>query len=275
LSATSKGISLIALLRGIGIAALCSPEMTGEWESKLKLMEQGGLDRADFMAQIRGLTEDIVNKAKNFQGETVDGDFGELDVRCPKCGARPLKEEYRIYKCPSCDYVLWKSMAGRQFDPEELKTLFVEGHVGPLEGFRSKEGRPFDASIKFGPDGKPEFDFPAPKEAPDFQGLTPLHACTVCGKGSVYAIDGAYVCDRAVGPDKTCNFRMSQTILQRAIPPEEAVKLLETGKTSLLDKFVSKRNRPFSAYLKLEKTGKVAFEFEPRKAAAKGSKKKG
>ena len=66
------------------MTALCSPEMTGEWESKLKLMEQGGLQRKEFMAQIRGLTEDIVNKAKNFQGDTVDGDFGELDVRCPE-----------------------------------------------------------------------------------------------------------------------------------------------------------------------------------------------
>ena len=280
LMATPKGVSLIALLRGIGIAALCSPEMTGEWESKLKLMEQGGLERGAFMAEIRGLTEDIVNKAKTFQGDSVDGDFGELDVRCPKCGARPLKEEYRVYRCASCDFVLWKTMAGRQFDPEEVKTLLVEERVGPLEGFRSKEGRPFSAAVKLGIGGKPEFDFPAPKEAPDFTGQTPLHACTVCKKGQVYVAETAYQCDRASGPEKTCAFRMSKTILQREIPPDEVVKLLETGKTSLLDKFISKRGRPFSAYLKLEKTGKVAFEFEPRSkeakngAAAKPARKK-
>ena len=58
--------------------------LTGEWESKLKLMEQGGLQRKDFMAQIRVLTEDIVSKAKNFQGDTVEGDFGELDAACPE-----------------------------------------------------------------------------------------------------------------------------------------------------------------------------------------------
>ena len=56
---------------------------------------------------------------------------------------------------------------------------------------------------------------------------------------------------------------MSRSILQRQIPVEQVVKLLDTGKTDLLDKFISKKGRPFSAYLKLEKNGKVGFEFEP------------
>ena len=276
LAATPKGISLIALLRGIGITALCSPEMTGEWESKLKLMEQGGLQRKEFMAQIRGLTEDIVNKAKNFQGDSVDGDFGELDVRCPKCGAHPLKEEYRVYRCLSCDYVFWKSLAGRQFDPEEIKTLLTNKELGPLEGFRSKEGRPFSAALKLSIDGKPEFNFPNAKPSTvDFTSLSPLHACTVCNKGQVYADETSYLCDQSVGEEKSCGFRMSRTILQREIPPEQVVKLLTTGKTDLLDKFVSKKGRPFSAYLKLEKTGKVGFEFEPRASDAGGAGTKG
>ncbi len=266
LHATAKGISLISLLNGIGVQALCSPEMTGEWEAKLKSMEQGGFQRRDFMAQIRLLTEDIVSKAKNFQGDTVDGDFGELDVPCPKCGTRPLKEEYRVYKCSSCDYVLWKSMAGRQFDPDEMKTLLTDGRVGPLEGFRSKEGRPFNAAVKLGAEGRPEFDFPAAVATDhDFSALTPLHACTVCKKGQVYSTEADYVCDRAVAAEKGCTFRMKKVILQREIPPDQVVKMLETGKTDLLPRFISKKGRPFSAYLKLEKLGKVGFEFEPRK----------
>ncbi len=265
LHATAKGISLISLLNGIGIQALCSPELTGEWEAKLKSMEQGGIQRREFMAQIRTMTEDIVNKAKNFQGDTVEGDFGELDVACPKCATRPLKEEYRVFKCTNCDYVLWKSMAGRQFDPEELKTLFTQGHVGPLEGFRSKEGRPFNAPVKLGVEGRPEFDFPAPSaEDRDFSGQEPLHACTVCKKGQVYATETDYLCDRTVAAEKECTFRMKKAILQREVPPEQVVKLLETGRTDLLPRFISKKGRPFSAYLKLDKLGKVGFEFEPR-----------
>ncbi len=263
LVATAKGVSLINLLKGIGIAALCSPELTGEWEFKLKLMEQGGLQRKEFMAQIRGLTEDIVNKAKNFQGDTVEGDFGELDVRCPKCGTRPLKEEYRVFRCSSCDFVFWKSLAGRTFDPEEIKTLLLEGRVGPLEGFRSKEGRPFSAAVKLGPEGKAEFDFPPP-ETVDLSALPPLCGCAVCKKGQVYATEAFYICNLAAEVEKTCTFRMGRTILQREIDPAQVVKLHATGKTDLLNKFISKKGRPFSAYLKLEKNGKVAFEFEVR-----------
>ncbi len=182
LVATQKGISLIALLRGIGITALCSPELTGEWESKLKLMEQGGLQRKEFMAQIRVLTEDIVSKAKNFQGDSVEGDFGELDVRCPKCGARPLKEEYRVYRCPSCDYVFWKSLAGRQFDPEEIKTLLTTKRSA-----RWKVSAARRAAVRRRPQAQHRrqagVQFPEHKEPVDFSAQQPLHACTVCRKG--------------------------------------------------------------------------------------------
>ena len=141
LHATAKGISLISLLNGIGIQALCSPEMTGEWEAKLKSMEQGGIQRRDFMAQIRGLTEDIVSKAKNFQGDTVDGDFGELDVPCPKCGTRPLKEEYRVYKCAACDYVLVEVRRGTAVRPGGTEDA-VDGRPRRPAGRFPQQGRP-------------------------------------------------------------------------------------------------------------------------------------
>ena len=81
-----------------------------------------------------------------------------------------------------------------------------------------------------------------------------------------------------MGEKKDCTFRMSKVILQRGIPSEQVIKILTTGKTDLLDKFISKKGRPFSAYLKLEKTGKVGFEFEPsardaKKGGAKGGKR--
>jgi len=52
-------------------------------------------------------------------------------------------------------------------------------------------------------------------------------------------------------------------------------KLLTTGKTSLLDGFVSnKTRRKFKAFLKFDaKEGKVSFEFEPRAAKVPAAKK--
>src|SRR6266404_9202222 len=85
LIATAKGIALITLLRGIGVNILSSPELTGEWEYQLKLMEQGRLERAVFMSKIKDLTREIVEKAKNFASD-VGGNYVTLEVQCPSCG---------------------------------------------------------------------------------------------------------------------------------------------------------------------------------------------
>ena len=277
LVATAKGMALIALLHGIGIPALTSPELTGEWEAKLKQMEAGKLKRQDFMAEIREMTREIVEKTKNFEGDTVEGDFGELEVKCPKCGALNLKGDYRTWRCQSCDYVFWKTIAGRVMSPEEATLLLRDGRVGPLEGFRSKMGRAFAATLKLNADGKAEFDFgdngTSNKDengveiAFDFSTLTPVTDCKVCHKGRVFSLPMQYVCENAVvKTDPICKFKMGRTILQREIPAEQVVKLMQTGKTDLLPRFISKKGRPFSAFLKLEAGGKVGFEFAPRAA---------
>ena len=268
LIATAKGLALITLLRGIGADELTSPEMTGEWESKLKRMEKGAMKRNDFMAHIRKFTREIVERAKNFEGDSVSGDFEPLDVKCPKCGGGPFDESYRTFKCRSCELILWKTMAGRAFERWELEKLLTEGKVGPLEGFRSKVGRKFNAIVKLGEDFKPVFDFgenghDQPVKI-DTAKHEPLGPCPVCHKGQVYVLERAYACENAVSKEKTCTFRVSKTILHREIPKEQVQKLMTTGKTDLLPKFVSKKGRPFSAHLKLE-NGKVGFEFAARK----------
>src|ERR1700736_5168318 len=90
LIATAKGMALITLLKGIGVSSLCSPEMTGEWEHKLKQIQQGEMKRKEFMAQIKDFTREIVEKAKTFEGDSVTGNFAPIDVKCPKCGGGPF-----------------------------------------------------------------------------------------------------------------------------------------------------------------------------------------
>lgn len=270
---TAKGLSLITLLRGIGVDSLTSPEMTGEWEYKLKLMEQGGMDRALFMQEIRAFTEEIVSKAKDYSGDSVHGNFVELDATCPKCQQVGFKESFKAYECKGCGLLIWKNMAGRELERAEVTVLLNESKVGPLEGFRSKMGRPFAALVKLDPDFKQTFDFGnAPGEGEnaviDFSTATAIGGCIACGKGTVYDIGNSFVCNHSVGADKSCTFRMGKTILQREIPVEQVRRLLETGKTDLIPRFISKKGRPFSAFLKLD-GGKVTFEFEPRKTAAK------
>ena len=278
LQATAKGISLIILLRGLGIPELSSPELTGDWEFKLRQMERGELQRPEFMREIEEMTRHIVDKAKKYESDTIPGDFGELKIPCPKCGGI-IKENYKKFQCQKCDFALWKIVAGRQFEIPEIEELLTEKKVGPLQGFRSKQGFPFAAVVKLTAEFKPEFDFGQSENQDgsavevDFTGKEPLGKCPKCG-GRVFENGMNYICERAVGASKSCDFRTGAVILQQPISREQVIKLLSTGKTDLLTKFISKRTgRAFKAYLVLGKDGKTAFEFEPRETKGKGAGK--
>ena len=274
---TAKAFSLITLLRGLGTNELTSPELTGEWEHKLAQMERGALSRAEFMEHIQAMTRDIVERAKRYESDTVPGDFATLATPCPKCGG-VVKENYKKFACQSCDWSAWKIVAGRQFEIEEIEALLSTGRVGPLLGFRNKMGRLFNAEIRLNDDKQPEFDFGQPKEDEsaepvDFSDQQPLGACPKCAS-RVFEQGLSYVCEKSVGPGKSCDFRSGKIILQQPIEREQMHKLLETGKTDLLRGFVSSRTkRKFSAFLVRGDDGKVGFEFEKKEPKAPAAKK--
>jgi DNA topoisomerase-3 len=273
LQPTAKAFSLIALLRGLGIPELSSPELTGDWEFKLRRMARGQLKRPDFMKEIADMTRDIVAKAKQHESDTVPGDFGTLKVPCPKCGGE-IHENYKKFQCQACDFSLWKIVAGRQLEIPEVEELIAKRRVGPLQGFRSKQGKPFAAVIALTPALEPKFDFgpdggdQAGTAAPvDFSGQEPLGKCPKCG-ARVFDSPMSYTCEHAVGSNRSCAFRSGKIILQRPIEREQMQKLLATGKTDLLEKFISKKGKPFKAFL-VVKDGNVEFEFEPREPKAR------
>lgn len=269
---TAKAFSLITLLKGLGVQSLTSPELTGGWEHKLARMERGELSREAFMGEIAEMAREIVEKAKSYESDTIPGDFATLKAPCPKCGG-VVKENYKKFACQKCDWSAWKIVASRQFEIDEIETLLTERRVGPLMGFRSKMGRAFNAEIKLNDEQQPEFDFGQPKEgeeadAPDFSDQQSLGPCPKC-QSRVFEHGMAFVCEKSVGPEKSCDFRSGKIILQQPIEREQMVKLLTDGKTELLKGFVSSRTRrKFSAFLVRGKDGKVGFEFEPRKPKA-------
>ncbi len=282
---TAKAFQLMTLLRGLGVAELTAPELTGEWEHKLSLMERGGISRDEFMREIAQMTQTIVKRAKEYDNDTIPGDYATLKTPCPNCGG-VVKENYRRFACTKCEFSMSKIPGGRQFEVPEVEELLTNRTIGPLQGFRSKMGRPFAAILKISRDEdinnfKLEFDFGQSNdedenaEPVDFSNQTPLGACPKCGSG-VYEMGLAYVCEKTVARPKGCDFRSGRIILQQEILPEQMAKLLNDGKTDLLPGFVSQRTRrPFKAFLVKSKDGKVSFEFEERKGkpAAKSAAK--
>jgi DNA topoisomerase-3 len=270
LIATAKGISLVTLLRGIGIELLSSPELTGEWEYQLKLMEEGQLERPAFMSKIKDLTRQIVDKAKNFESDVVEGNYVTLEVGCPNCGAPQLKEDYRTYHCDTCGFRLFKNIASRELSPEEATILVRERKLGPLDGFRSKAGRLFSAQLVLNEENKPEFHFENNGLATNLEVDPATHSlvgpCQVCGTGSVYDLGPVYICENV--SKGTCTFKVSKTILQREVPPDQLKKMLVDGKSDLLRRFISKKGRPFDAVLTLTH-GKIGWEFAKRESTRK------
>jgi len=267
LQPTAKANSLMIALSTLGVDELHSPKLTGNWEYKLKQMETGDLERHEFMDHIVEQTRDMVDHIKH--GKIPEEVFSTLTSPCPKCGG-VIQENYKKFQCKKCDYALWKVVAGRQYEPEEVDELLSRRVVGPLQGFRSKMGRPFAAMIRLNPEHLPEFDFgqgssvEGEAEAVDFVGQDPLGKCPKCG-ASIYEHGMAYVCEKAVGTAKTCDFRSGKIILQQPVERAQMTKLLTGGRTDLLRGFISnKTRRKFSAYLVRGNDGKVGFEFEPR-----------
>ena len=275
---TAKASQLMTLLRGLGVNELTAPELTGEWEYKLSQMEKGKISREEFMREIAQMTQIIVKRAKEYSNETIPGEYATLTAPCPNC-AGVVKENYRRFACTKCEFSMSKTPGSRQFEIAEVEELLEKRTIGPLQGFRSKMGRPFAAILRIVRDEdinnfKLEFDFGQDQEGGedgegvDFSGQTALGPCPKCF-GGVYEMPLAYVCEKSVAKPKTCDFRSGRIILQQEILPEQMAKLLNDGKTDLLPGFVSQRTRrSFKAFLTRAKDGKISFEFEERKAKA-------
>jgi DNA topoisomerase III len=270
---TPKAFSLLFALKHFGVTEITSPELTGDWEFKLKQMEHGKLPREEFMEHIEQVTRDLVERIRS--GDIPDTAFATVPAACPKCGG-PVQENYRKFQCQKCDFSLWKVISGREWSPEEVAELITRRFVGPLAGFRSKQGRPFTAGLRLSEDFRVEFDFGQAgggadsEEAPDFSSQEPLGACPKCA-APVFEHGVAYVCEKAVGPQRDCDFRSGRMILQQPIEREQMKKLLADGRTDLLVGFISKKGRKFKSFLVKRPDGKIGFEFQPRAAKEKAS----
>lgn len=284
---TAKGLALIDQISSIGIEALSSPELTGQWEYKLRQMEQRELDRDSFMRDIRSLTKQVVEKTKAYSKAAKDKVFPDfaLPVTCGVCGSTEgYKQTEEFYACknPKCKVRVYKTVANRTLTDEEIQTLIETRFVGPLEGFRSKKGKEFTAALQIKDDMKISFAFDGGLDPDSFNWdeCPVVAACPVCAKKGrpgekIYDTPDGYQCKVAATEPSKCNAKLPKKLCQRDITPENAREFFEQGKTSLITNMISKKGRPFSAFLVCSPGEKrlLSWEFPPREAKPKAAKK--
>ena len=280
---SNKGLALVDLLQEIGITDLGSPEMTGEWEYKLKQIEQGKLAREAFMGEIKELTTRFVEKTRKFTDEKISRKFPDLQAPCPECDAQVHRQTDGLFECynPECSFKIKKHIASHELTEQQAKTLLAEKRVGPIDTFKSRFGQPFTADLiieKKKKAWKLEFIFEGDDlREEELKNLTDdLVICEApLGDGSdkkikVYETEKAFLAPEMATSVDERGVRISKTILKKEIPTEQGIKLFADGKTELMPGFISKKGRPFAAHLTLDyETGKLGFEFAPRKKKKK------
>jgi DNA topoisomerase-3 len=285
LAATDLGRYLVALVRD---RALKSPELTGEWEAKLKEVERGQLDPRQFMAEIVHYTGDVIRSG---DGVTVDSTrLGD----CPRCG-RPVIRGQRGFGCSGwrdgCPFVLWREYRGQSLGDDAVRELLQRrvllrpltledgGQVvlnltssGALTEIPVPKGRPHEPSKSAG--RKPtkrrtKAGSRRSAKAANGDGSSPsgqkasqkptgaLGPCPLCGS-DVIEQEKSYSCS---GWRSGCKFAIWKTIAGKRISPRTAQALLRRGRSQVLKGFKAKSGRVFDARLKLDQ-GEIRFEFE-------------
>src|SRR5881398_1220945 len=173
LVATDKGIQVVRLL---GSHPLTSPELTGDWERRLGLIDQGEDSRPAFMSDIAKFATETVQELDKLKDVKIErANLGP----CPVCG-RDVIENRKGYSCwskddPGCGFVIWKRKAGKNLPPSVVKELMEslrhsrergeEPGTGrtakPVPGFKGRSGRTFRAKLKLAQteEGKWRVDF--------------------------------------------------------------------------------------------------------------------
>ncbi len=260
---TTKAEALIEFLAAVKADALTKPDMTGQWEYKLRQMEQNKFPRAQFMQEIIEVTKGIVERTKTFE-ETEDNSR-VTDILSPTDG-QPMLETLRGYKSRDGVLTVYKVMSGRKLEESEVRQLVATGEIGPLDGFVSaKTGNRFPSKIRIVDDEKKpgqkkaELDFGAKVDVTTLEPFwtDPKTGAQLCEAPTSYVlreqIDGAWA----------ESFKVGRLMCQKPISREMAIDLVSAGKTGLIQGFTSKAGRPFDAYL-LRQGPKIAWEFPPR-----------
>ncbi|HTX67098.1 MAG TPA: DNA topoisomerase 3 [Opitutaceae bacterium] len=259
---TAKAEALLQFLAAVKAEGLTKPDMTGEWEYKLRQIEHGKFSRAEFMREIADETRGLVERVKTFEED--ESAARVTDIPGPTDG-KPLRETLRGFKSQDGEFIVYRIISGRKMEEAEVRELVSKGVVGPLDGFVSaKSHQRFAAALRLVKDEetgkwKATLDF---GDKVDLATLTPFWTDARTG-AELCEAGNNYVLRERAGDGWKQTFRVGRLMCRKPIPPEQAIKLVGEGKTDLIQGFISRKGRPFDAYLKRE-GDRIVWEFPPR-----------
>ncbi|RUM40183.1 MAG: DNA topoisomerase III, partial [Desulfobulbus sp.] len=182
-------------------------------------------------------------------------------------------ETATAYESEDKTIMIRKVLGGRIMDVEDVVALIRGETIGPFGDFRSKKGKPFSASVRLN-NSKVEFLFADATDQLDIEEIKrqePLGRSPI-DQTNVFETPAAFMSESALAGDRKKGLRISKMILGRRIDQDHIAQLLSKGKTELITGFISKKKRPFDAFLLLDDKGKLGFEFPPRKRRGRGKK---
>ncbi len=294
LKATRKGIELIDTLRSVGLKTLTEPVLTGEWEYRLRLIEEGKKKKEEFMNEVAELTREIIDTIRNKDFDTIRNNLTAATERdsvvgkCPLCGGDVIVKatgyfcENAIKENPTCTFKMYKNTFGGTITPDMARELLSEGKTKKKVRLYSKgKKRTYYAHLVLTPEGEVVPDFIA--EAKDKEKNPSQHTavseeslgkCPICGS-DVVKTDKGYACIKALSDPPQCTFIVEENIYGGKLTDDIMRQILEKGETDEKVRLYSRgKRKPYQAKLVLTKDGKIVPDFVAKgKTVKKGGKK--
>ena len=163
---TEKGLALYSVVKTMRIADVA---LTGEWEKELARIERGELSAETFRKEIEAYTREITSELLSCDKLFSHKDSG---CACPKCGTGRMQFYGKVVRCDNaeCGLPVFRLKANRNLSDDEIKDLLTDGHTKLLKGFKSKQGKSFDAIVAFDGEFNTTFVFPERKTSKKFSG---------------------------------------------------------------------------------------------------------
>lgn len=138
--------------------------MTGQWETALAKIESGEMNPDTFRKGIEVYAAQITEELLQVQVSVADGGH----IPCPKCRSGRILLYPKVAKCSNvdCGLTVFRNKGEKQLTDSQIADLVTKGKTSLIKGFRSREGKPFDAYLTFDKDFRTVYGFPPRTDKP-------------------------------------------------------------------------------------------------------------